>query len=215
VQNVLAEQNVFQKGHGVSIGSETSGWIRNVSARRLRDPFCTSFVWTLTPSINILLTLPPAAPPVHADTMPPRARCALTSSFPRHACARVHTKVTIRDSSLNGTNLAVRIKTMRGRGGGVEDVLYENLTGVAEGAVQLTLQYSGDPPPTNNSATPVLRGITVRNVIVEVRSHAVSSWRLPADTHPPLLPAACRAYHTVLCRQRNTRTWCVRGSVTL
>ena len=56
--NVLAEQNVFQQGHGVSIGSETSGWIRNV---------------------------------------------------------------TIRDSNLDGTALAVRIKTMRGRGGGVED----------------------------------------------------------------------------------------------
>jgi polygalacturonase len=37
--------------------------------------------------------------------------------------------VTIRDSKLDGTNLAVRIKTMRGRGGGVEDVLYENLQG--------------------------------------------------------------------------------------
>ena len=54
---MLAEKNFFQKGHGVSIGSETSGWIRNI---------------------------------------------------------------TIRDSKLDGTNLAVRIKTMRGRGGGVE-----------------------------------------------------------------------------------------------
>ena len=59
-QNVLAERNFFEKGHGVSIGSETSGWIRNV---------------------------------------------------------------TIRDSVLKGTNLAVRIKTSRGRGGGVEDVV--------------------------------------------------------------------------------------------
>ena len=25
-QNVLAERNAFLKGHGVSIGSETSGW---------------------------------------------------------------------------------------------------------------------------------------------------------------------------------------------
>jgi len=63
-------------GHGVSIGSETSGWVRNV---------------------------------------------------------------TIRDSVLDGTNLAVRIKSMRGRGGGVEDVLYQNLTGSVISAVQLTL----------------------------------------------------------------------------
>ncbi len=58
-QNVLAERNFYLKGHGVSIGSETSGWVRNI---------------------------------------------------------------TIRDSRLDGTDLAVRIKTMRGRGGGVEDV---------------------------------------------------------------------------------------------
>ena len=35
--------------------------------------------------------------------------------------------ITIRDSRLDGTNLAVRIKTCRGRGGGVEDVLYASL----------------------------------------------------------------------------------------
>ena len=31
--NVLAERNRFVKGHGVTIGSETSGWIRNVTIR--------------------------------------------------------------------------------------------------------------------------------------------------------------------------------------
>ena len=103
--NVLAEQNVFQQGHGVSIGSETSGWIRNV---------------------------------------------------------------TIRDSNLDGTALAVRIKTMRGRGGGVEDVLYENLRGKTESGIQLTLNYhSADK--TNTSATPVLRRITIRNVSIETK----------------------------------------------
>ena len=30
---MLAEKNFFQKGHGVSIGSETSGWIRNITIR--------------------------------------------------------------------------------------------------------------------------------------------------------------------------------------
>jgi hypothetical protein len=103
-QNVLAESNIFEQGHGVSIGSETSGWVRNI---------------------------------------------------------------TIRDSVLNGTNLAVRIKSMRGRGGGVEDVLYENLTGSVVSAIQLTLNYQ-KASPTNVTATPELRGITVRNVHVEV-----------------------------------------------
>jgi polygalacturonase len=105
-QNVLAEQNTFLKGHGVSIGSETSGWVRNV---------------------------------------------------------------TIRDSVLDGTNLAVRIKSMRGRGGGVEDVLYQNLTGSVISAVQLTLNYHAGTPPTNATATPAMRRITIRNL--KVKAH--------------------------------------------
>ena len=31
-QNVLLERNAFRAGHGVSIGSETGGWIRNATA---------------------------------------------------------------------------------------------------------------------------------------------------------------------------------------
>jgi len=100
-ENVLVEQNDFLVGHGVSIGSETSGWIRNV---------------------------------------------------------------TIRDSRVHGTNLAVRIKSMRGRGGGVEDVTYENITGSVISAIQLTLEYKNGALPTNNTATPELKDITIRNV---------------------------------------------------
>jgi hypothetical protein len=109
-QNVLAERNRFHAGHGVSIGSETSGWVRNV---------------------------------------------------------------TFRNSTLHGTNWAVRIKSARGRGGGVEDVLYEDFYGVADSGVQLTLNYEKDVPETNVSATPTLRRITVRNMDVSVDSAAL------------------------------------------
>ena len=109
-QNVLVERNVFQKGHGVSIGSETSGWIRNV---------------------------------------------------------------TIRDSLVDGTNLAVRIKSCRGRGGGVEDVVYENLHGHAQSGVQLTLNYKSGLAPTNVTATPTFRRITVRNINIQVDNSAL------------------------------------------
>jgi len=101
-QNVLAERNRFLQGHGVSIGSETSGWVRNV---------------------------------------------------------------TIRDSHLGGADLAVRIKTARGRGGGAEDIVFENLSGETKAGVQLTLNYKvPSPPPTNATATPTIRRITLRNV---------------------------------------------------
>ena len=109
-QNVLVERNVFKQGHGVSIGSETSGWVRNI---------------------------------------------------------------TIRDSVLEGTNLAVRIKSMRGRGGGVEDVLYENLRGWTKSGVELTLNYEKGAPPTNASATPEFRRITVKNVSIRVDDSAL------------------------------------------
>jgi hypothetical protein len=101
-ENVLAESNIFKLGHGVSIGSETSGWVRNV---------------------------------------------------------------TIRDSVLDGTNTAVRIKSCRGRGGGVENVLYENMRGTVGEAVQLTLDYEKHGP-TNNTATPVIRNIRVHNLTI-------------------------------------------------
>jgi len=106
--NVLATRNYFLKGHGVSIGSETSGWVKNV---------------------------------------------------------------TISDSRLHGTNLAVRIKTSRGRGGGVEDVLYEGLTGSVISAISLSLNYEKPtPPPTNVSATPVIRRIALRNLNLDAEA---------------------------------------------
>ena len=61
-------------------------------------------------------------------------------------------------------DLAVRIKTERGRGGGAEDILYENLHGVTQGGIQLTSNYDPGLPRTNVSATPVIRRITIRNV---------------------------------------------------
>ena len=58
----------------------------------------------------------------------------------------------------------MRIKTERGRGGGAEDILYENLHGVTQGGIQLTSNYDPGLPRTNVSATPVIRRITIRNV---------------------------------------------------
>eukprot|EP01065_Artemidia_motanka_P027529 TRINITY_DN32717_c0_g1_i1.p1 TRINITY_DN32717_c0_g1~~TRINITY_DN32717_c0_g1_i1.p1 ORF type:complete len:456 (+),score=140.37 TRINITY_DN32717_c0_g1_i1:57-1370(+) len=105
--NILAEQNHFKQGHGVSIGSETSGWVRNV---------------------------------------------------------------TIRDSVLHGTNVGVRVKSCRGRGGGIEDVLYDGLVGSSNEALQFTLHYC-EAPPTNTSATPTIRDITVRNVVLQSKDY--------------------------------------------
>lgn len=99
-ENILAERNVYKEGHGVSIGSETSGWVRNV---------------------------------------------------------------VIRDSTCDGTNVGVRLKSMRGRGGGIENVLYQNMSGSVEQAVSISLNYH-TADPTNASATPIFRNITIADV---------------------------------------------------
>lgn len=103
-ENVLIERNRFLAGHGVAIGSETSGWVRDV---------------------------------------------------------------IIRNSSYEGpVEAMVRIKSMRGRGGGVERVLYEDLRGVVEQAIQINLVYK-KAKLTNATATPIVRDITVRNLQIE------------------------------------------------
>ena len=100
----MIEQNRFLAGHGVAIGSETSGWVRDV---------------------------------------------------------------IIRNSSYEGpVEAMVRIKSMRGRGGGVERVLYEDLRGVVEQAIQINLVYK-KAKLTNATATPIVRDITVRNLQIE------------------------------------------------
>ena len=106
-ENVLAEANIFERGHGVSIGSETSGWIRNV---------------------------------------------------------------TFRDSSVNGTDSAVRIKSCIPRGGGVEHVTYQNMSGSVSQAVQLTLNYGQNSKSTatadNSSVIPAIRHVHIQDMVI-------------------------------------------------
>ena len=52
---------------------------------------------------------------------------------------------------------------------GVEDVLYQNLTGSTVSGIQLTLNY-GSASPTNSSATPEMRRITIKDVNIHAGS---------------------------------------------
>jgi hypothetical protein len=49
----------------------------------------------------------------------------------------------------------------------VEDVLYENMVGETVSGIQLTLNYHAGTPPTNKTATPELRRITLRNMHIK------------------------------------------------
>ena len=55
---------------------------------------------------------------------------------------------------------------MRGRGGGVERVLYDGLRGVVEQAIQVNLNYK-KAKRTNATATPIVRDIALRDVQIK------------------------------------------------
>jgi len=100
-ENILIENCVFGYGHGISIGSEMSGGVRNV---------------------------------------------------------------TIRNCIANNTQNGARVKTQRGRGGIVEDIVFENITlfNLQDDGIVINMFYS-NLPPTNATATPIFRNIAIKN----------------------------------------------------
>eukprot|EP01102_Stenamoeba_stenopodia_P009594 TRINITY_DN2841_c0_g1_i2.p1 TRINITY_DN2841_c0_g1~~TRINITY_DN2841_c0_g1_i2.p1 ORF type:complete len:496 (-),score=105.47 TRINITY_DN2841_c0_g1_i2:106-1536(-) len=75
------------------------------------------------------------------------------------------TDVVFRNCTCRGTLNGPRVKTMRGRGGIVENVLYEDIYvyDITDNAVDITMYYQ-PANPTNASATPIFRNIELRNV---------------------------------------------------
>jgi polygalacturonase len=66
----------------------------------------------------------------------------------------------------NGTLTGPRIKSERGRGGLVANVTYRNITlHNVQSAFQVTEYYINPPPPTNASATPSFKNITLENIL--------------------------------------------------
>ena len=51
--------------------------------------------------------------------------------------------------------------------------MYENLSGSTVSGIQVTLNYKKGVPPTNVTATPTFRRITVRNVTLRVDTSAL------------------------------------------
>uniref|UniRef100_Q02B93 Glycoside hydrolase, family 28 n=1 Tax=Solibacter usitatus (strain Ellin6076) TaxID=234267 RepID=Q02B93_SOLUE len=86
----------------------------------------------------------------------------------------------------DGTQMGVRIKSRRGRGGGVEDVRFDNWTMENVGtAVNITNYYlmegekpANDPEPVSNR-TPVFRNIAISNMTVNHARVAIDIEGLP------------------------------------
>lgn len=75
--------------------------------------------------------------------------------------------VYLHDCVFEGTDRAVRIKSRRGRGGVVENILAENLTvrDMQREVVILNMEYGSDSNALTNEKPPLFRNITVRKVV--------------------------------------------------
>ena len=73
------------------------------------------------------------------------------------------------------------MKSTRGRGGIVSDVLYEDITAVdVQTALDVSLNYNGYVPPTNASATPVFQTTSEFNNIprwLQLTGHRRRPWQ--------------------------------------
>lgn len=102
-QNVIVRNSVFGTGHGITVGSEMSAGVYNVTFENL---------------------------------------------------------------IANNTGTGVRLKSERGRGGLIDNIIYRNLTlsSIGGQAIQVTLNYANNLPPTNVTATPRMQNILVENI---------------------------------------------------
>jgi polygalacturonase len=117
-ENILWTDNEVRNGHGLTLGSDASGGVRNVTFR------------------NIFLN------GLGGPQAPGKRGCIVGGPH---------------------------FKTQRGRGGVWEDITWDNIYGVYASGIGFQENHGGTPaqdPPTNASATPVIRNLTVKNVVL-------------------------------------------------
>ncbi len=78
--------------------------------------------------------------------------------------------------TIDGPNVALRLKTSRGRGGGIEDFLARNITikSATQTAILVDLRYGAAVPETpKNETTPVAKNIYVENLTCDYAPQAI------------------------------------------
>ncbi|MEI9955911.1 MAG: glycosyl hydrolase family 28 protein [Ferruginibacter sp.] len=75
-------------------------------------------------------------------------------------------KIVITNCVFDGTDRGIRIKTVRGRGGIVEDIRVDNIVmkNIKEQAIVLDMQYSKSTPEPLSERTPQFRNIRLSNI---------------------------------------------------
>ena len=93
--------------------------------------------------------------------------------------------VLFQNISGDGMGTGIRIKSERGRGGVIANVTYRDirLTNTGGQAVQFTMNYAPGLPPTNATATPALRNVTVSGLVSQASK---DGWLLDGLPESPL-----------------------------
>jgi polygalacturonase len=89
-------------------------------------------------------------------------------------------RVTISNCVFEGTDIGIRIKTMRGRGGLVEDVRVSNITmyDIVNEGILITLRYQASRPEPLSERTPNVRNIQLSNINIRGAMRPVAVYGL-------------------------------------
>ncbi|MCJ7448760.1 MAG: glycoside hydrolase family 28 protein [Bacteroidales bacterium] len=89
-------------------------------------------------------------------------------------------RVTITNCVFEGTDRGIRIKTMRGRGGVIEDVLVSNIVmnNMINEGILITLRYQRTDPEPLSERTPACNNVRISNIIVRGGQRPVAIYGL-------------------------------------
>ncbi len=89
-------------------------------------------------------------------------------------------RVTIANCVFKGTDRGIRIKTMRGRGGAVEDVCVSNVVmyDIVKQGIMINMHYHETPEEPISERTPAIKNISISNIRINKAKQAIAIFGL-------------------------------------
>ena len=113
--------------------------------------------------------------------------------------------VYVRDCSFTGCDQGIRLKSMRGRGGVVENVHFDNvrMSGLRQEAIVLNMFYGSTTVVPKSGTPPVFRDVYIRDVICDGAGAAIQIRGLPEQriSHVVLERVLLNAVKGIRCRE--------------